>query len=123
MLVVQCRPSKARVAESLQSFDIEKSFVNQKVLFLYKNNLLFSEKPSNFPFSMTIQGIGQQNLQGLCEFSVMCAERKKRKKCGAIVVYLLVIRTAFFPHFLLRQRVILSRYEWMQYVIMARQII
>ncbi len=34
----------------------------------------------------------------------------KRKKCGAIVVYLLVIRTAFFPHFLLRQRVILSRY-------------
>ena len=45
-----------RVTESLQSFDIEKSFVNQKVLFLYKNNLLFSEKPSNFPFSMSIHG-------------------------------------------------------------------
>ena len=45
-----------RVAESLQSFDIEKSFVNQKVLFGCKNNLLFSEKPSNFPFSLSIHG-------------------------------------------------------------------
>ena len=41
---------------------------------------------------------------------------EKRKKCGAIVVYLLVIRTAFFPHFLLRQRRILSRcgVDWRQ---------
>ena len=33
-----------------------KSFINQKVSFLYENNLLLGEKPSNFPFSMTIQG-------------------------------------------------------------------
>ena len=45
-----------RGAESLQSLDIEKSFVNKKVLFLIKNNLQFSEKPSNFPFSMSIHG-------------------------------------------------------------------
>ena len=47
---------KMRVAESLPSFDIEQSFINQKVLFLYKNNLLLSEKPSNVPFSMRIHG-------------------------------------------------------------------
>ena len=46
-----------RVAESLASFDREKSFKNQKVLFVFKNNLLGSKKkPSNVPFSMTIQG-------------------------------------------------------------------
>ena len=45
-----------RVAESLPSFDIEQSFINQKVLFLYKNNLLLSEKPSKVPFSMRIHG-------------------------------------------------------------------
>ena len=45
-----------RGAESLQSLDIEKSFVNQKVLFLIENKLQFSEKPSNFPFSMSIHG-------------------------------------------------------------------
>ena len=47
---------KMRVAESLPSFDIEQSFINQKVLFLYKNNSLLSEKPSNVPFSMRIHG-------------------------------------------------------------------
>ena len=47
---------KMRVAESLPSFDIEQSFINQKVLFLYKNNLLLSEKPSKVPFSMRIHG-------------------------------------------------------------------
>ena len=31
-------------------------FVNKKVLFLIKNNLHFCEKPSNFPFSMPVQG-------------------------------------------------------------------
>ena len=45
-----------RVAESLPSFDIEQSFINQKVLFLYKNNMLLSEKPSKVPFSMRIHG-------------------------------------------------------------------
>ena len=45
-----------RVAESLPSFDIEQTFINQKVLFLYKNNLLLSEKPSKVPFSMRIHG-------------------------------------------------------------------
>ena len=47
---------KMRVAESLPSFDIEQSFINQKVLFLFKNNLLLSEKPSKVPFSMRIHG-------------------------------------------------------------------
>ena len=47
---------KMRVAESLPTFDIEQSFINQKVLFLYKNNLLLSEKPSKVPFSMRIHG-------------------------------------------------------------------
>ena len=37
--------------------------------------------------------------------------RGKKEKCGVIVVYLLVIRIAFFPHFLLRQRKILLRYD------------
>ena len=41
---------------------------------------------------------------------VLCVLRGKKKKCGVIVVYLLVIRIAFFPHFLLRQRAILFRY-------------
>ena len=45
-----------RVAESLPSFDIEQSFINQKVLFLCKNNLLLSERPSKVPFSMRIHG-------------------------------------------------------------------
>ena len=40
----------------ISAIDMGKSFINQKVLFLYKNNLLFSEKPSKIPFSMTIQG-------------------------------------------------------------------
>ena len=37
---LKCRPInfiKMRVAESLPSFDIEKSFTNPKVLFIYKN--------------------------------------------------------------------------------------
>ena len=56
-VVVQSRPIKVRiffikmrVAQSLPSFDIEKSFLNKKVLFFYKNNFLVSKKPSDFPF-------------------------------------------------------------------------
>ena len=48
-------------------------------------------------------------MQGPYYFVVMSTGRGK-KECGAIVVYLLVIGTAFLPHFLLRQRAILSRY-------------
>ena len=44
-----------RVAESLPSFDIEKSFVNQKVLFFYITSTCLLVK-SLFPFSMSILG-------------------------------------------------------------------
>ena len=66
---IQCHPFKVREFHQIEScwisailwrISTKKVLLTKKcypyLIFLYKNTLLVSQKPSNFPFSITIQG-------------------------------------------------------------------